>query len=1103
MCALASLQMNGAATHDFAFSESTPLASGKWVKISINETGVYEITYDQLLSMGFSDPSKVALFGTGGTLLNFNFTDDSGRPVYSDSLTSTPVLHTGSKLIFYGGGTESISAMPIGYSQNQRLRHRRMTKNIYSDRSYYLLTDSYAPESPAINSVADKSACEELAKGYGYIYHERDLRHNMYNEGQVFWGEEIFAGKPATFDVQAPYCIDAPAHLWMEFATAYESGGEVSLGLNGATATSSVANRPMDVYTIGNSLDNTRLRVNSDGIGSGTINVEVSKGYSSAVPLAIDYWTLSYPIDLSVAADDPHFTSQYAAFIEPTTAGWRHRVPENAVVWDVSVRRRPVALEVENGYVYHTTAATSEIVAFNPDRQQLAINPDWTHLANQNLHGMQSIPVDMAIITLEKFRPYAERIADAHRQYAGHTVVVVTPEEIYNEFNHGTPDVTALRAFVKMLYQANPATMRNVLLLGGISADFRKVNSHPDRPETFPVYMVPKINLKRAESAEGSAAPDYIGIVSDYINASGILSASEQRVGVGMLPIQNIEEAETVVKKITDYLSRDDFSNLANEFMTYSDEGDSHIHDFQSFRLTNLLNEYISGIAHSEYAVSPIWYERLGANKASADFLSNIRRGKLLSHYYGHAGAESFANITCNNVMSLDNPEPAFLFLGACDLCEPDRGKHGVGDLGVIRNSRGLSGVVCATRSVLSHENQALAENFVNSLFYDANRSRRTGTVTIGEIYADARTKTNNVSKQAYVLIGDPGLPLPVALGRMSIATDRSEYRGGEVMEVSGQLLNSDGTPDTSVNGYVTVKLMEPKTTEAITSDPVNDYGEIKPNPRLVINDYRLNASKSEVRDGRFTTRILIPKRADSFLSTPDSVRTLTLLAAAYDPATRNASSGVLHLTMPMIDSTPDESSIKDTQAPSVAADYDNVLRRLNISAADETGLIPGIGTYGGVTLSIDGKSYNIASGEAEDIMTGNFSTGVSTASLSSGRHTARITATDAAGNMSGILEYPFEITDIESLRLTVESPVALDMLTLRLENPGTTTPAPLMISITDRSGNLIASREMTDDSLDIDVSEFAAGTYTASLRAESAHGVRINSNRVEFTKID
>ena len=44
------------------YATNSRLATGKWVKISIPESGIYEITYDEILAMGFSNPEQVIVY---------------------------------------------------------------------------------------------------------------------------------------------------------------------------------------------------------------------------------------------------------------------------------------------------------------------------------------------------------------------------------------------------------------------------------------------------------------------------------------------------------------------------------------------------------------------------------------------------------------------------------------------------------------------------------------------------------------------------------------------------------------------------------------------------------------------------------------------------------------------------------------------------------------------------------------------------------------------------------------------------------------------------------------------------------------------------------
>ena len=124
------------------FKDSSVLSSGKWVKIKVGETGVYEITGEQLKQFGFSDPQKVKIFGTGGIQTTDNYNKD-----YTDDLEQVPAMRTGDKLYFYANGLTYEEIRSIDYTTNFDI-YRSISKNAYSPSSYYFLTDSEDFDAP-------------------------------------------------------------------------------------------------------------------------------------------------------------------------------------------------------------------------------------------------------------------------------------------------------------------------------------------------------------------------------------------------------------------------------------------------------------------------------------------------------------------------------------------------------------------------------------------------------------------------------------------------------------------------------------------------------------------------------------------------------------------------------------------------------------------------------------------------------------------------------------------------------------------------------------------------------------------------------------------
>ncbi len=94
-----------------------------------------------------------------------------------------------------------------------------------------------------------------------------------------------------------------------------------------------------------------------------------------------------------------------------------------------------------------------EFIAFQPDGN--FPSPGYTgegegRIENQDLHGLEH--PDMIILTPEIFLDQAQELADHRETNDGLDVEVVIQEQVFNEFSSGTPDVTAIRNFMKMFY---------------------------------------------------------------------------------------------------------------------------------------------------------------------------------------------------------------------------------------------------------------------------------------------------------------------------------------------------------------------------------------------------------------------------------------------------------------------------------------------------------------------------------------------------------------------------------------------------------------------------------------------------------------------------
>jgi len=118
------------------------LSTGNWYKIAVSQENIYKITYDKLISLGFSNPEKIALFGSGGEQLSYYIGDNistnmSQIPLYIEK-GSDAIFNSGDYIMFYATGPNHWKYDPVK-------NFFWLNKHNYSSNSYYFLTETDSP----------------------------------------------------------------------------------------------------------------------------------------------------------------------------------------------------------------------------------------------------------------------------------------------------------------------------------------------------------------------------------------------------------------------------------------------------------------------------------------------------------------------------------------------------------------------------------------------------------------------------------------------------------------------------------------------------------------------------------------------------------------------------------------------------------------------------------------------------------------------------------------------------------------------------------------------------------------------------------------------
>ncbi|MCR4603062.1 MAG: type IX secretion system sortase PorU [Prevotella sp.] len=195
------------------YASHSVLSSGQWAKISIPETGVYQLTEALVRQAGFSDITKVKIYGYGGALQPEVLTAE--YLAETDDLSEVPTCMVGGRRLFHGVG-------PVGWeSATSTIR----TRNPYATAGYYFLTET-SDEPLLVDSTAFVSAFYPTTNDY----------HSLSENDEFAWyhsGRNLFEKTPVPSSSSASYVL--PAHTdsgTLTIVMSYDGLGMVGVEVN-------------------------------------------------------------------------------------------------------------------------------------------------------------------------------------------------------------------------------------------------------------------------------------------------------------------------------------------------------------------------------------------------------------------------------------------------------------------------------------------------------------------------------------------------------------------------------------------------------------------------------------------------------------------------------------------------------------------------------------------------------------------------------------------------------------------------------------------------------------------------------------------------------
>lgn len=835
-----------------SYAERSVLADGHWVKIRVSESGVCRMSFSELRSAGL-EPSQVRVFGYGGAQKEQDFSKPN-----IDDLPQVPVYVGEDYILFYVQG-------PISWTYNgSRFAH---TRNTYSDFGYYLLSDDAGdmllfPEAEAVSG----SPTDVTYYSYYQVHDEDSVnlidRTGVSGGGRTFYGEQFAAGQTRTFTFSTPYANGDNSSVYIDMAANAATTSTVKAKLNNTSSKSIYISSIPDHYTFG-----VAGTISMNG-ASEEQNQRVTMQFvnSNASALAwLNYIEITTPSELVMTGSYMGIRSLVNRNTTNPVRFLLRNATASTQIWDVTdlaaIQRMPTTM-VDDQLAWVGTQADGvhEYIAVNTDGTKFVQAEVVGEVKNQNLHALNNI--DYIIICPEGYEDVSEDLAKAHEAKQAITYAIVTDQQVYNEFSSGTPDATAYRWLMKMLYDRAKNGIgqqpRWLLLMGHGTFDNRKLLRNSGTSLLLTYQSKNSVNEIKAYATD-----DYFAYLDD--NEGTIDTQGRMDIGVGRLPVESLDEARTTVDKLIQYIRNEQTGKWKNQLVYLADDGENGTHTETAEKSAELVR-----IKNPDFIVHKIFLDaypqEVNASGESYPLAKNrvlnlLKNGVLFFNYSGHGGYNAITNesiLNLKDIAGMTNKNQAFWLFATCNFAQCDAGKRSAAETAVLNPKGGAIGILAATRTVYASQNTNLNRSVCDTLFGHSDVFHY--DMTLGEAISIGKNLLgSDENKLAYVLLGDPCMRLNYPTDyHVETLTEMDTLNALSVQHVEGRIIDEDLNIVSDFNGKVDITIYD-----KMQSIPTRDNDNAGGDPRVIAyNDYpnTIFSGATDVKDGLFNYTFMVPK---------------------------------------------------------------------------------------------------------------------------------------------------------------------------------------------------------------------------------------------------
>ncbi len=866
---------------------TSPLSTGTWYKIGVTSTGIYKIDAAFFTSIGVNlssiNPKNIRIYGNGTGMLpekNTEYTPEGLQECRIEVIGENDgSFDANDQVLFYAKG-------PHVWDYNATTNFFDRRQHLYADTAFYFLNWDSGSGKRIDTQVQSSGGSTTIVNTFNDYKHYEVNTTNILKTGKKWLGEYFSSTNSYNFNLSFPDLITSKfVKVKSSFAVRsfVSSGNDITVTVNGSIV--SLKKNISPIYSSYTSRYAHEINLfDSLQLSSGSITVGTSYGKPEASSVAwLDYISVNAERNLA-------FNTGQLAFRNSTSIGvsavsqFEISSTKSISIWDVS---DPINVHLQeninNGSVASFKVNTDTLKEFVAFDNTLFLTPTFSKtINNQNLLNL--LNTDYILVCPKEFKTLSQELATFHEVNAGLSTAVVALEEVYNEFSSGSPDITAIRNFMRYLYNNSSSKPKYLMLMGDGSYDYRDVI--PNNTNVVPSFQ----STQSYDPLSSFTSDDFYGMLDDQEDIYN--SQSTVDIGIGRFPANTTTEVSAFIAKVKRYVNstetntdnqstvnaytKSTFGSWKNTMLFAADDGSksdgfSNSHLLQTEDIIGFIEDIDSSFNFKKIYMDA--YQKIAGPgggtfpEVTREINTTVETGTLAMSYIGHGGGAGWADERILETKHIDdwtnnNNLPLFL-TATCEFSRFDNpGTLSAGEHVILNPTGGAIALLTTVRLVFGGESNNIGFSklfFKHNIVPDGLKYNTFGdAVRLTKSESSIGTSFNN---RKFMLIGDPAVSL--AIPKYKVITTGIKNELGIAIDtisalskvlVSGEILNPDGSAST-YNGIVfptVYDVYQKSTTLDNNNQGHNDTFNIQNN---IIFKGRATAS-----NGKFSFEFIVPK---------------------------------------------------------------------------------------------------------------------------------------------------------------------------------------------------------------------------------------------------